>query len=115
VHPIRSNARSTFEHTPRRPVSHVVALAGPSFHRFQPCTVAFMCVQTQLSRSNAYISAIERMACVRMQPYDLAAHKFSINRPLVYFIESSSFWAHFLEHFPLFRPCSAHLLVALYF
>jgi hypothetical protein len=37
---LRSNARSKFERTPRRPMSRAVALASPSFHRFQPCAVA---------------------------------------------------------------------------
>jgi hypothetical protein len=60
---LRSNSRCMFERTPRRPVSHAVALAGPSFHRFQPYAVAVMCVQTQTPRSNACISAIKRMAC----------------------------------------------------
>jgi hypothetical protein len=44
---VRSNARSKIERTPRRPVSRAVALAGPNFHRIQPCAVAVMCVQTQ--------------------------------------------------------------------
>jgi hypothetical protein len=52
------------------------------FHRFQLCAVAVICIRMQTLQSNACISAIERMACVRTQPCDPAAHQFSINRPL---------------------------------
>jgi hypothetical protein len=92
---LQSNARSKFEHTPRRPVSRAVALAGPSFHRFQPCAVAVMCIRTQGSQLNACISAIERMACVRTQSSNLAAHLFCINRTISLFLREFSFWACF--------------------
>jgi hypothetical protein len=59
---LRSNASSKIDRTPRRPVSRAVALAGPSFHRFQPYAVAITCVRSRRSRAFAYISAIERMA-----------------------------------------------------
>jgi hypothetical protein len=79
---LRSNARSKFERRSSQPASHTVALAGPMIPSLPALRRAVICVRSQGVRSNACISAIERMACVRKQPYDLAAHQFSINRPL---------------------------------
>jgi hypothetical protein len=56
---LQLNARSKFERTPCRRVPRAIALAGPSFHRFQPCAVAVMCVRLQGVRSNTW-PAFER-------------------------------------------------------
>jgi hypothetical protein len=74
---LRLNARSKIKRTLCRLVSSAVALAGPNFHRFQPCAMVVMCVRTQRAQSTAYIIAIERIACDRAQSSDLAAHLVS--------------------------------------
>jgi hypothetical protein len=71
---LRLNVRSRFEHRSSQPASHAVALAGPMIPSLLACVVAVMCVRTHGARLNACISAIECMACVRTQSFDLAAH-----------------------------------------
>jgi hypothetical protein len=72
-------------------MSHAVALASPSFHRFQPCAVAVTCIQWRRSRSTEYIITIEHMTYDRAQPSDLAAFHFVQIGPLVYIFKGYVF------------------------
>jgi hypothetical protein len=67
----------TIERRPSQPASHMVALAGPMIPSLSPCAMeaseAVICVRTQPPRSTVSTSALERSACDRMQPSDLAA------------------------------------------
>jgi hypothetical protein len=74
---MHSSLVPTIERKPSQPASHVVALASPMIPLLSPCAVedpeVVIHVRTQPARSTVYTSTIERTACDRAQPSDLAA------------------------------------------